>query len=172
MNSVGWEFDKDVPDVDESVVGDEPADEYVLRLAKTKAEAVAARHPGRAVLGADTTVVVDGEIVGKPIDTEDARRMIGLLAGSWHEVLTGVAVANGGATDAGLQRTRVKFTEMSAEEINFLVELGDPLDKAGAYAVQAQAALFIERIEGDYWNVVGLPISLVYELFAKRGLVK
>jgi len=108
--------------------------------------------------------VIDHEIIGKPIDMDDARRMIASLSGRWHEVLTGVAVVSNGETGVGLQTTRVKFAELSTAEIDFLVENGDPLDKAGAYAVQAQAALFIEGIEGDYWNVVGLPISLVYRL--------
>lgn len=164
MNSVGWEFVKAVPDVDESLIAGESPEDYVQRLAKTKAEAVAASHPGEIVLGADTTVVINGEIMGKPVDLADARRMIEMLSGSWHDVLTGVAVVQAGSTRVGLQQTSVKFTEMSDAEIDFLVEKGDPLDKAGAYAVQAQAALFIEGIEGDYWNVVGLPISLVYRL--------
>lgn len=164
MNSVGWQFIRDVPNIDETELPGEQADIYVQRLARTKAEAVAERHSGEIVLGADTTVVVDGRIVGKPVDVEDAKRMIRSLAGRWHEVLTGVAVAKSGQCESGLQSTRVKFSPMSQVEIDFLAENGDPLDKAGAYAVQAQAALFIEAIEGDYWNVVGLPISLVYRL--------
>ena len=94
--------------------------------------------------------------------------MLRLLSGNWHEVLTGIAVRRNGRSSTGLQSTRVKFASMSEEEIQFLVEKGDPLDKAGAYAVQAQAALFIEGIEGDYWNVVGLPVSLVYEMVMDR----
>ena len=90
--------------------------------------------------------------------------MLRLLSGKGHEVLTGVAVLVDGDMRIGLQRTGVKFAELTEAEVNFLAEMGDPLDKAGAYAVQAQAALFIEGIEGDYWNVVGLPISLVYRL--------
>ncbi len=169
MHSVGWEFTRDVPDIDESELLGEPADRYVQRLAITKAQAVATRHKDAIVLGADTTVVVQGMIVGKPADMDDARRMIGLLAGGWHEVLTGVAVVRNENCEVGIQRTRVKFSAMTAAEIDFLAEYGDPLDKAGAYAVQAQAALFIEGIEGDYWNVVGLPISLVYRLVARLG---
>ncbi|MEK7855313.1 MAG: Maf family protein [Acidobacteriota bacterium] len=168
MNSVGWEFTKDVPDIDETELPGELPDVYVQRLAATKAEAVAERHPSGLVLGADTTVVIDEQIIGKPIDIADARRMIGMLAGRWHEVLTGVAVVNAGSVQVGLQRTRVKFADMNEAEISFLAERGDPLDKAGAYAVQAQAALFIEGIEGDYWNVVGLPISLVYRLIRQQ----
>ena len=169
MNSVGWDFEKDVPDVDESVIDGESPEDYVVRLAKTKADVIAERHTGEMVLGADTTVVIEDQIIGKPLDIEDAHRMLEMLSGNWHEVLTGVAVVNNGGTNTGLQRTRVKFAEMNANEINCLVELGDPLDKAGAYAVQAQAALFIEGIEGDYWNVVGLPISLVYDLVKGVG---
>ena len=164
MESVGWKFTKDVPDIDETELPGELPDVYVQRLARTKAETISLRHTGEIVLGADTTVVIDEEIIGKPVDAADAKRMLTMLSGSWHEVLTGVAVVQNGSSRVGLQRTRVKFAGMSEAEIDFLVEKGDPLDKAGAYAVQAQAALFIEGIEGDYWNVVGLPISLVYRL--------
>lgn len=169
MNSVGWTFIKSVPDVDESVIDGEEPEDYVQRLAGEKALAVASSHPGEIILAADTTVVIDGEIIGKPIDLDDARAMISKLSGNWHEVLTGVAVARNGDERIGMQRTRVKFAPMTDAEIDFLVEKGDPLDKAGAYAVQAQAALFIEGIEGDYWNVVGLPISLVYRLVGELG---
>lgn len=169
MNSVGWEFVKTVPDVDESVVDGEAPEDYVQRLAGEKALAVAASHPGGIILAADTTVVLEGEIIGKPVDLDDARRMIERLSGNWHEVLTGVAVTRNGDEKIGMQRTRVKFAEMTDDEIDFLVEKGEPLDKAGAYAVQAQAALFIEGIEGDYWNVVGLPISLVYRLVTEMA---
>jgi septum formation protein len=166
LNSVGWPFEKAVPDVDESLNEGESPEDYVQRLAVSKAEAVVANYPHELILAADTTVVIDEQIIGKPVDLEAARRMIAMLSNNWHEVLTGVAVAKNGETKVGLQRTRVKFARMTDAEIDFLVELGDPLDKAGAYAVQAQAALFIEGIEGDYWNVVGLPISLVYRLVA------
>jgi septum formation protein len=167
MNSVGWDFKKVVPDIDESEREGESPEDYVRRLALEKAHAVAASHPGEIVLAADTTVVLDGRIIGKPVDDADARRMIAMLAGNWHEVLTGIALARNGWTEVGMQRTRVKFAPMSDAEIDFLAAKGDPLDKAGAYAVQAQAALFIEGIEGDYWNVVGLPINLVYRMIAK-----
>jgi len=164
LQSIGWEFTKSVPDVDESEIHGETPENYVLRLARTKAKKVAEGFEGGIVLGADTTVVIDNRILGKPLDLADAKRMLEILSGSWHEVLTGVAVVKNGETATGLQRTRVKFAEMTPAEIDFLAEEGDPLDKAGAYAVQAQAALFIEGIEGDYWNVVGLPVSLVYRL--------
>ena len=164
LNSVGWEFEKHIADIDETEHDGELPDKYVVRLAREKAQVVAAKFPDEIVLGADTTVVIDGQIIGKPVDLDDARRMLRLLSGKWHEVLTGIAIVQNGETSSDLQRTRVKFSPMTEAEIGFLAEKGDPLDKAGAYAVQAQAALFIEGIEGDYWNVVGLPISLVYRL--------
>jgi septum formation protein len=164
LTNVGWQFEKHTADIDESELPGESPEEYVRRLALEKAAAVAALYPDRLVLGADTTVVVGGEIIGKPADADDAARMIRLLAGRLHEVLTGVALVARGRSTVGLQRTEVTFSPMTDSEIDYLVTHGDPLDKAGAYAVQAQAALFIEGIRGDYWNVVGLPINLVYEL--------
>jgi septum formation protein len=167
LTSVGWEFEKIVADVDETEFeGEDPA-AYVQRLARTKAETVGAAYRGQMVLGADTTVVIDDRIIGKPVDPDDARRMLRLLSGRTHEVLTGVALVMNGRAEVGLQRTKVKFGELTEPAIAYLVEYGEPLDKAGAYAVQAQAALFIEGIEGDYWNVVGLPINLVYTLAEK-----
>ncbi len=168
LTSVGWEFTKDVADIDETEFDGELPEDYVQRLAREKAEKVAQKYDNAIVLGADTTVVIEQQIIGKPVDLADAKRMLKMLSGNWHEVLTGIAFAKVSNSDSqvvvGIQRTRVKFVEMSDKEIEFLAENGEPLDKAGAYAVQAQAALFIEKIEGDYWNVVGLPVSLVYEL--------
>lgn len=164
LGFVGWKFEKHIADIDETEKDGENPSDYVRRLAKEKAEAVAQNHKDKIVLGADTTVVIDNQIIGKPIDLDDARRMIKMLSGREHLVLTGVALVKNNDTKVGLQTTKVKFKEMNDEEIEFLVQFGEPLDKAGAYAVQAQAALFIEKIEGDYWNVVGLPINLVYKL--------
>lgn len=167
LSAVGWSFTKRVADIDESEITGESPETYVKRLAKRKAETVAASHADEIVLGADTTVVIDGAIIGKPVDLDDAKRMIKLLSGNVHEVLTGVAVIANGSTIVGIERTKVEFAELSTSEVEFLVEFGEPLDKAGAYAVQAHAALFIKGIEGDYWNVVGLPIGLVYRLVTK-----
>jgi septum formation protein len=164
LNSVGWEFTKAAPDIDESERDGESPEDYVQRLAVEKALAVAHLHPAATVLAADTTVVVDDHMLGKPVDLDDARRMLKILSGRWHDVLTGVAISGNGTARIGMERTGVKFVDMTDAEIEFLARMGDPLDKAGAYAVQAQAALFIEAINGDYWNVVGLPISLVYRL--------
>lgn len=164
LNSVGWEFEKHVADIDESELPGELPAAYVERLARGKAEAVAANFPDQIVLGADTTVVIDDLIIAKPLDLDDARRMLRLLSGRWHEVLTGVAIVENGEIRSAVETTHVKFADLTDEAIEFLVLEGSPLDKAGAYAVQAQAALFIEGIEGDYWNVVGLPVNLVYKI--------
>ena len=177
LTAVGWDFEKHSADIDETALPNESPADYVQRLAKEKAETVAANYRNALVLGADTIVVIENQIIGKPKDFDDARRMLQTLSGNWHEVLTGVALvktsepsasADGSPpqseTKVGIQRTKVKFAEMTNVEIEFLIERGAPLDKAGAYAVQAQAALFIEQIQGDYWNVVGLPINLVHRL--------
>ena len=170
LTVVGWPFEVIVAGVDESIELREDPVTYVERLARAKARAVAARIPDRLILGADTTVVVEDQILGQPIDQEDARRMLKLLNDRWHEVITGVAmVLPGSETDCVVrhERTRVRFARMSDEQIDWYISTGEPMDKAGAYAVQGKAALFIEEIEGDYFNVVGLPIRLVYEMASK-----
>ena len=176
LTSVGWEFEKQVADIDETEYLNEKPDNYVQRLAREKAAAIAVRCENGLVLGADTIVVIDDKIIGKPKDADDARRMLQMLSGNWHEVLTGVALIkvseNQQEIKINLQKTRVKFAELSGAEVDYLVEKGEPLDKAGGYAVQAQAALFIEEIIGDYWNVVGLPVSLVYKMADSFGQKK
>ena len=164
LASVGWPFEAIPADIDESRFESEDALSYVLRLAQTKAETVAARVASGRVLGADTVVVVDQEILGQPCDDDDARRMLSLLSGKWHEVVTGVALVSKSQTSVAHQTTRVRFAELTSEEIEWYISTGEPKGKAGAYAIQGQGALFIQEIEGDYYNVVGLPVRLVYEL--------
>ncbi|MDQ3908312.1 MAG: Maf family protein, partial [Acidobacteriota bacterium] len=150
LRAVGWEFEAAAADIDESErAGESPVD-YVERLARDKAGVVARTRLFGLVLGADTTVVADGAMLGKPADDEDARRMLRLLRGRWHEVLTGVALvrAEEGRARVAHERTRVRFREMSDAEIDWYVSTGEHADKAGAYAVQGRAALFIDRIEG------------------------
>ena len=166
MTAVGWPFEIRTPDVDELVRPGEDAVTYVQRLAEAKAEAVAESLETGLVLAADTTVVIENEILGKPDDDQDARRMLTLLNGKWHEVLTGVTVLRVGVSKlTGFERTRVRFAEMTQNEIDWYVSLQEPLGKAGAYGIQGPAALFIKEIEGDYLNIVGLPIRLVYQLW-------
>ncbi|HKG16010.1 MAG TPA: Maf family protein [Pyrinomonadaceae bacterium] len=166
LTAVGWPFEAQPAHIDETRLEGESPEDFVSRLAREKAERVAGTRLFGLVLGADTTVVVDGHVLEKPRDEDDARRMLRLMSERWHEVLTGVALvsAESGRVAGGLERTRVRFAAMTDEEIAWHVETGSVLDKAGAYAIQGRAALFIEGIEGDYWNVVGLPVRLVYKL--------
>jgi septum formation protein len=167
LRTVGWPFEAVTAGIDESRnPGEGPAD-YVQRLALEKARAVAATRGTGFLLGADTTVVLEDELLGQPVDDDDARRMLRLLSGKWHEVLTGVALLRiGGDTKVEFERTRVRFSEMTRTEIDWYVSTGEPRGKAGAYGIQGSAALFIEKVEGDYFNIVGLPIRLVYEMVA------
>jgi septum formation protein len=168
LDAARWPYETIVAGVDESVLPNEEPAAYVQRLARSKAEAVAVRLQAGLVLGADTTVVVDGQILGQPQDDQDARRMLNLLKGKWHEVLTGVAIVRvGGDSTVDYETTRVRFAEMTEQEIDWYVATGEARGKAGAYGIQGAAGLFIEEISGDYFNIVGLPIRLVYELTAK-----
>ena len=162
----GWPFEAVAADIDETLREGEGAVEYVERLACEKAEKVAEARTSGLVLGADTTVVVGGKILGKPSDDADARRMLEMLGGRWHDVLSGVALVRAETNEVLVahELTRVRFASLTDAEIDWYVASGEPADKAGAYAIQGRAALFIEEIEGDYWNIVGLPIRLVYKL--------
>jgi septum formation protein len=165
LNRAGWPHEVMVADIDESVKPQEGPAAYVQRLARSKAEAVAQRLEHGIVLGADTTVVIADQILGQPADEADAKRMLDLLNGKWHDVLTGVAVVRvGGESRVAHETTRVRFAEISDREIDWYIASGEPFGKAGAYGIQGKASLFIEEIEGDYFNIMGLPIRLVYEL--------
>jgi len=148
--------------VDEAPQANEQPEDYVRRLAEEKALAVAAA-PDETVLGADTTVVIGNELLGKPEDAADAVRMLEVLSGRGHQVLTGICLRRPSGTVRDFAATRVWFTRMTSREIEDYVASGEPLDKAGAYAIQGLGSKFIERIEGCYFNVVGLPIALVYK---------
>ena len=165
LERAGWSHEIIVAGIDETLLPNEDAATYVQRLARSKAEKVASELDHGLVLGADTTVVVDNQILGQPVDEADARRMLDLLNAKWHDVLTGVALVHvGGDTRVGYETTRVRFAEMSDDEIDWYIGTGEPFGKAGAYGIQGKASLFIEEIEGDYFNIMGLPIRLVYEL--------
>jgi septum formation protein len=162
LRAAGIEFTVRIADVDEAILPGESPRDYVLRLSRAKALAVA--REDEIVLGADTTVVIEDEIAGKPVDAEDARRMLSALSGRWHEVLTGVTLLRGDEILADVAVTRVKFSEMSESEIDWYVSTGEPMDKAGAYGIQGYASRFVECIEGSYSNVVGLPVQMVYRM--------
>lgn len=163
LRSAGISFRVQVADVDETPLPGEPAVEYVRRLARAKALAV----QGELVLGADTVVVVDGQILGKPVDREDAARMLRLLSGRSHQVITGICLA-GETVVVDHETTQVNFSSLSGKEISAYVGTGEPMDKAGAYAIQGFASCFVERIEGSYSNVVGLPVAMVYRYLSGR----
>lgn len=169
LTGLGLRFTVRAVDLDETPGDGEPPEELVLRLAREKAAARA--HPGELVLAADTIVVIDGQILGKPRDPEDARRMLALIAGREHTVLTGVALEEPGRNrrTSALERTRVRMAALTPEEIAWYVTTGEPLDKAGSYAVQGIGAVFVEEVYGNYTNVVGLPLPLVYRLFREMG---
>jgi len=167
LERAGWPHEIMVAGIDESLKPQEEAATYVQRLARSKAETVAQKLEAGLVLGADTTVVIAGQILGQPTDDADARRMLELLNGKWHEVLTGVALVRvGGETRVDYETTRVRFAEMSESEIDWYISTREPFGKAGAYGIQGKAALLIKEIQGDYFNIMGLPIRLVYELAA------
>ena len=170
LRAADWSFLAVAANIDETRHPNEDAVAYVRRLAQSKAEKVAQQFPNDLVLGADTTVVVGDEILGQPGDAATAQWMLKLLSGKWHQVLTGVALVRSRDERSviGHECTRVRFAELSAAEIDWYVSTEEPLDKAGAYAIQGRAAPFIEEIHGDYFNIVGLPMRLVYELIKKH----
>ncbi|MFZ0292673.1 MAG: Maf family protein [Candidatus Sulfotelmatobacter sp.] len=160
-------------DVDETPLAGESPRGCAERLAREKALKIARERPQDYVLGADTIVVIDQTILGKPRDSADAARMLRLLSGRSHEVTTGVCLVDPVAGDAeqASETTRVKMREISDEEIRDYVATGEPMDKAGAYAIQGITSRWIPSIEGDYSNVVGLPVALVYSMLKKRGAI-
>ena len=167
LTAAGIAFEVQAADVDETPRPQETAAAYVERLAIDKARAVFALRPGARVLGADTTVTIDGEILGKPVDEADALRMIRMLSGRPHEVHTGVAVVSPFGVRSAVDTTRVWFSPMTDEDISWYVSTGEPVDRAGAYAIQGLASRFIPRIEGSYSNVVGLPVALVSSILSE-----
>jgi septum formation protein len=164
LRTVNWPFETLPTDIDETREPAEVALAYVQRLARAKAEAAAGRCPGGIIVGADTVVLINQQILGKPRDQNDARDMLRQLSGEWHQVLTGVALVGPSESKVACQTTEVKFAVMSPDEIDWYVSSGEPQDKAGAYAIQGLGARFIEEIQGDYFNVVGLPVRLLYEM--------
>ena len=167
LTTAGFQFTVDAADVDETPHRGEPPADYVLRVARDKARTVAGRHPGRVVVAADTTVVAGGEILGKPTDEADAVRMLARLSDAVHEVWTGVVVARDEQELAEPVLTRVHLRLMTLEEIRWYVATGEPIGKAGAYGIQGRAARFIDRIEGSWSNVVGLPVATVDALLKR-----
>ena len=171
LTAAGYRFEVQSADIDERVTPGEAAEDYVQRLAVEKARAVLERTNPQSddvlVLGADTTVVVDGEILGKPEDDEDSARMVRLLAGRPHRVLTGVSLCSRSLQLEAVDETLVFFQPMSDNDVHWYVASGEGRDKAGAYAIQGLASRFIPRIDGSHSNVVGLPVAVVAEFLIR-----
>lgn len=179
LRAAGFVFDVIPTDVDERVRHGESPAQYVRRLAAEKsaaamgiAPALQPERPARQqiILGADTTVVVEGEILGKPRDDEEVAAMLRRLSGRWHEVLTGISLRSGASEVGRVESTRVQFASLAPADIDWYVRSREGRDKAGAYAIQGLASRFIPRIEGSYANVVGLPVSAVIELLPEIRL--
>jgi len=171
LRTIGVEFEIAPSSVQERPhVGEAPAD-YITRLARAKVISIARQRDHCLVIGADTIVVLDGKILGKPADEADAARMLRSLSGRWHAVMTGVALYDVATRQevADYDKTLVRFGQMNEPEIDWYVKSGEPMDKAGAYGIQGLASLFIEEIAGNYFNVVGLPLPLVYRLARRLG---
>ena len=159
LQQIGLDFTVVTADIDETPLAGEDHVTYTVRLAEAKARAVMAWHPYAVVIGADTTVAVAGELLGKPRDADDAARMLRLLRGRAHEVTTGIAVLARDQALTAAETTWVIFSDMTDDDIAAYIATGEPMDKAGAYAIQGRAAQWIPRIEGEYSNVVGLPLA-------------
>lgn len=169
LRAAGIPFEAIPVDVDERFRRGELPELAVIRLAEAKAAAAAVLHPEAVVLGADTTVIMRGRPLGKPADRKDAGRMLRLLSGHTHDVLTGICLRAKGRSLLRVESSGVLMARLSRAEIDWYVDTGEPLDKAGAYAIQGLGSRFIEAIDGSYSNVVGLPISSVYALLKELG---
>ena len=155
----GFEFDVVTSSVDEIIDPELKPHELVVSLASQKAKAVASKYTDKTVIGADTVVVLDGKVLGKPKNEQDAVDMLKALSGNIHEVYTGVYLVNGGKEKGFYECTKVKFCTLSDEQISAYVATGEPMDKAGSYGIQGKGCVLVEGIEGDYFNVVGFPVS-------------
>ncbi len=160
-------------DVDESLQEGQALCDEIVRLATDKAKSISATAPDAVVIGSDTMVTIDGMALGKPKDAEDARRMLRLLSGRTHAVLTAVAVVSaGGYTQTALNTTRVTFYPLTEAEIAQYVATGEPMDKAGAYGIQGLGSRWVQDMQGDYYSVMGLPVAQLYRLLRARGIME
>ncbi|MBE6819986.1 MAG: septum formation inhibitor Maf [Ruminococcaceae bacterium] len=167
LETAGAEFEIVVAAVDETVPEGTKPENAAVMTAERKAAAVAENHKDSIVIGADTIVVAEGKILGKPADKADACRMLSMLSGVEHKVITGVCLACGDKKTTFAQVSKVKFYDLTADEINAYVETGEPMDKAGAYGIQGKGCVLVEKIEGDYFNIVGLPVARVMKEISK-----
>ncbi|HEX3109900.1 MAG TPA: Maf family protein [Thermoanaerobaculia bacterium] len=172
LASIGLPFDVIPSHVPEVRGEHESPEEYVARLSREKAQAIASLHPGEWVIAADTTVLLGEQLLEKPEDEADARRMLATIAGRTHIVYTGVTLQNvsRGWSETRIAESEVRMLQLSSEDIAWYVKTGEPMDKAGAYAVQGIGAMFIDSIHGSYTNVVGLPLATLFQMLRKAGI--
>jgi septum formation protein len=170
LNLIGIEHEVRPANIDETMRPRETPRRHTERLAREKASAIAKRDPDLITIGADTIVVINRKVLGKPRDTDDAARMLGLLSGREHIVTTAVAVARGKKLRSAIEEVRVRFRRLRDDEIEAYIATGEPMDKAGAYGIQGYGATIVERIEGDYFSVMGLPIVRLIGLLRDVGV--
>ncbi|HJZ69923.1 MAG TPA: Maf family protein [Blastocatellia bacterium] len=171
LKQIGVDFELAPSQIAELPHPDEAPADYITRIARAKVIAVARKRDAGLIIGADTVVVLDGRLMGKPENEEQAKQMLRQLSGKWHAVMTGVALYDAASRRevADYDKTLVKFARLSEREIDWYVGTGEPMDKAGAYGIQGLGALLVDEIAGNYYNVVGLPIPLVYRLARRLG---
>lgn len=169
LKQIGLSFGVRPADVDETTKPGESALQYVERLAREKARAVAVEQPDAIVIGSDTSVVLAGRILGKPVDRKDAAEMLGQLSGTTHQVMTAVAIATADSFESCVVTTDVRFRHLSGKETEAYVATGEPMDKAGGYGIQGRGGIFVEELRGSYSAVVGLPLQETAELLAGAG---
>ena len=170
LQTAGFDFTVRVSEAEETIAPGTPPHEAVQQLAKQKAEAVAADCPDDIVIGADTVVTLDGDILGKPHDAADAARMLRQLSGRMHEVYTGVSIVHAGSTETFYACTHVTFYPLTDKEIEDYIATGEPMDKAGAYGIQGRGRTLVEKIDGDYFNVVGLPVAALCHKLKEKSI--
>jgi septum formation protein len=171
LNLIGIEHEVNPANIDETMRPREAPGRHAERLAREKASSVAVRDPDLITIGADTVVVINRKVLGKPADMNDAARMLGMLSGREHTVITAVAVARGRKLRSAIEEVRVKFRRLREDEIEAYIATGEPMDKAGAYGIQGFGATIVERVEGDYFAVMGLPLVRLIALMRDVGVV-
>lgn len=167
---LGLEFEIITADIDETMDDTLSVEEAVAEVCRRKAEAVGEKHPGRLIVSADTIVTVDGKVLGKPHSEEEARAMLQSLSGRSHTVMTAFCLYRDGSAETHVEKTDVRFKPLSCEEINAYIATGSPMDKAGAYGIQDGAAVFVEALQGDYYNVMGLPLCALVKCLRRQGV--
>ncbi len=170
LSMLGLEFETITADIDETMDPALSPAEAVAQVCQRKAEAVGQNHPGRLIVAADTIVVVDDRILGKPKTEQAAKDMLHLLSGREHTVMTGFCLWQDGRAETHVEQTRLRFRPLSDEEIDAYVATGSPLDKAGAYGIQDQASIFVQQLDGDYYNVMGLPLCALTTCLRRWGV--